>query len=1829
MSDPEKKQPDVLERNVEQLLTRAHEPPRISDQARSRILSNLKAERRAKASKARAESASGWRGWLRARPALVASVAVAASVVLVFAAARHFAGSRESGTLLNDAPQPQRMRLADGSELILNSDTEVEVLGHRHIRVTRGDVLLDVAKDRQRFTVESPHGRVEVLGTRFLVSANDLETVAAVLRGRVRIENQQGAEVLRPGEQGVLRDGQMPVRRAAPRLSHLTSWAKLARRQEEHRETQPARRGTLLARNPNWQESEFPLPMRALTVDVHVENQVARVALDQIFFNTQSQQLEGVYRFALPPGASISRQAMYVDGRLMESAIVERQRGRRIYEDIVYRRRDPALMEWMAGNLFKVRIFPLPPRTEKRILVSYTQSLERLYDDYRLEVPIPQVDGRVGKVRYNVRLVGCGDCTVSSTSHEIEVAREGNDALVSFAADNYEIGDDFLLTIRDPAHAPRVAAHRENGKRYYIARVQPDLRAAWNDADAAAPAHRRWVILHDTSASRSALERKAQAYLIDHLLREMDEDDEVNVLAFDATVRQLSPEFRRVADVSRRGVAAFLRKESADGVGFTDLEKVLERATALLGEHSGDGYSPQILYLGDGIVTGGDRGLDALRAAVRGKATFIGVGVGERVDASVLRELAWSTGGYFTTMNPGDDLGWRAFDLIAALNTPRVVDLESTLVDGEGKPLENAVAYASSRQLSDGEEISVVAEIGHSLPAALVLRGTMGGAKWQDRIELPAPKGDAERGGYLPRLWAQRRVDALIAEDAEENKKEITELGVKNFLVTPHTSLIVLENDRMYKQYGVKRDREPGWAAYPAPKKIAVVSEPIGSAKTTFAHAAPDAVMLRTPVQAIRTAAGSGWDANLDGIVVTGSGFGDQTVVGLGGGGMARGAVVTASLSRDLFASDSGSGIGFGSLPNGIRVTGLPVGAELSANRESPLEDVDRDESERAREESLAQVVTTTELTRRPDTWSGHVSFKRKNMKSKSASGPRKADAFVQADGKVGGLSAVDAYQLVLDGRSHAARRGRGQQSIATRFGGRGGLYYGYYANAPVPVAYNWAHDVRLDDLTNFVPAFIADTFDVELEALRKAVRNRRGSITEAARALVDRARAARRPMRYRGEDGQILSVDAQGRFRLERKLDTGLLQVTAFTGDRLYELYPELDLAVRREVEDASPLLYAQIAPYLLPDADSLARWYYVSLSGPRTLRISMSSEADAPAMEISLDSALRVVALSTVRDGKRTVDLKVEHREGEIVLTAGADRATVKVEPAGEVPGTVDEQQWTVAEMPLRQPGYWATKVGEREVGTASWRYAQRQLLASYAALGDGAELWKALSALADAAAPLTRGELALGSRAARWAPDEKKLAAALAGVDADDPVLAYFQAARSMVRNSRSRAFDDLAERSEGSLIGMLASYRGLLGTAYYGASRKQAMHKLAAFLDAYDVPALRYIAAYQLGSQWGWRAPEETAEMWDLFAEKTGSEGPWRTVADFQAARVLYNARKFDQATDRFEKLLREMQGKGVLPVLDNTVAWAFRQSSRGEAGWRLFWSRWRDRALESDDPAALTSLLRSAQACGMSGDVDRIVARLSQVEIDDPDLAVLLADLLNQNGRADRALAVLEPWLGAGDSADPVVLGRASYIAEQHGRYADAVDYLERSMEIFYEEEGELSAIRNDYQRLIGLYGRRAQVVAGDERADLVRRALAAAAEWRKVDPDNSQLDRVTANVLYALGRSEEAWRYLSTAIERHPMEGSAYQVVAQVLESEGRVDRAEPMWRRAAEVEPTNPTWLLRRSQALFALGERETAREVLKEITDKKWHERFLNVKYQAEQLARQQAAK
>ena len=124
-----------------------------------------------------------------------------------------------------------------------------------------------------------------------------------------------------------------------------------------------------------------------------IEGPLAFTELHLTFENPEDRVREGRFEITLPSGAAISRFAMKIDGQWQEGEVVERQRAVRVYEDILHQGQDPALLEHDAGNQFRARVFPIPARATKDLVISWSHELPDASDDYVLPLAgLPALD---------------------------------------------------------------------------------------------------------------------------------------------------------------------------------------------------------------------------------------------------------------------------------------------------------------------------------------------------------------------------------------------------------------------------------------------------------------------------------------------------------------------------------------------------------------------------------------------------------------------------------------------------------------------------------------------------------------------------------------------------------------------------------------------------------------------------------------------------------------------------------------------------------------------------------------------------------------------------------------------------------------------------------------------------------------------------------------------------------------------------------------------------------------------------------------------------------------------------------------------------------------------------------------------------------------------------------------------------------------------------------------------------------------------------------------------------------------------------------------------
>src|SRR5262249_16050748 len=147
------------------------------------------------------------------------------------------------------------------------------------------------------------------------------------------------------------------------------------------------------------------------------------------------------FYFPLPADASLSRLAMYVkDGdkcKLMEGGMAERDHARNVFETILHMRRDPALLEWVDGSTFKMRVFPLEPREEKRLILSYTQKVPAHYGTQGYRFPAGHSLEHVGEWSFEARVKFGAALRCFSDSHPgMTYKADGADMVITASEKN-------------------------------------------------------------------------------------------------------------------------------------------------------------------------------------------------------------------------------------------------------------------------------------------------------------------------------------------------------------------------------------------------------------------------------------------------------------------------------------------------------------------------------------------------------------------------------------------------------------------------------------------------------------------------------------------------------------------------------------------------------------------------------------------------------------------------------------------------------------------------------------------------------------------------------------------------------------------------------------------------------------------------------------------------------------------------------------------------------------------------------------------------------------------------------------------------------------------------------------------------------------------------------------------------------------------------------------------------------------------------------------------------------------------------------------------------
>ncbi|MBN1908832.1 MAG: DUF2135 domain-containing protein [Pirellulales bacterium] len=532
-----------------------------------------------------------------------------------------------------------------------------------------------------------------------------------------------------------------------------------------------------------------PLGLTKLATEVRIFGSVAETTTTMTFSNPMGRVMEGELYFPLPEGATVSGYALDIAGKMIDGVVVEKHKARQVFEEIVRQGVDPGLVQWTKGNNFQTRVYPIPANGVRTVRVRYVSELIGGKDAPAYHLPlkfkekIPEFSLRVEVVKPTaVPVVAKGGLA------NFSFKKWRDNYVAETKQQNWTTSENLVIAL-PKVEGPQVLVEKADDGQFYFA-IQ-DYPTAPATTQTTRPTPRHVVVFWDASGSRAGDHQREiallKAYLEQWPVPERSRREPSRKHPSDVTLVELrndASEPKRF-DFHEKGIQdllAELKKIQYDG--GTQLG-----AIGPVGKRAGK--STHYLLFTDGISNFGreepgrlDGPLQVFSAAATANYAF-------------MRRLAITNGGQYFNLTR-----WKDADILAQLGRPAWSFLSASIEGGDAKdvypqlPEPLAGRFVLAGKLQD-ETAAVTVRYGHAP-----------GDSPNERT-FKVSRADAVEGSLLRRLWAEKKLAELMIHE-KKNEKQIVALGKQYGLVTPYTSLLVLDSLDQYVEYEIAPPKSLG-----------------------------------------------------------------------------------------------------------------------------------------------------------------------------------------------------------------------------------------------------------------------------------------------------------------------------------------------------------------------------------------------------------------------------------------------------------------------------------------------------------------------------------------------------------------------------------------------------------------------------------------------------------------------------------------------------------------------------------------------------------------------------------------------------------------------------------------------------------------------------------------------------------------------------------------------------------------------------------------------------------------------------------------------------------
>jgi len=527
-------------------------------------------------------------------------------------------------------------------------------------------------------------------------------------------------------------------------------------------------------------------------VDITINNQVAQTAVDQVFINNFHRDIEGTYIFPIPEDASISKFSMFVGGEEIKGKILDKDEARRIYQDIVRRKKDPALLEYFKDGMFKASVYPIPAHGETRIKLYYSEILKLSGGicGYRYTLNTEKFSkDPLQSVKVNVEINSKTPIkSIYSPSHNIRIEKEDDHhAKVIYVEENTRPDKDFFLyyTISEKDIGFDLLPYEdEEHQGYFLAMISPQV-----DVPADKTSSKNIIFILDTSGSMKGEKIKQAKGALSFCLNSLNEGDHFNVIDFDDQIRSFKTGLVRADNENISDALSFVDKCEADG--GTNINEALLTSLRQIEDRKDASF---IIFLTDGLPTVGETDINNIlgnvKKANRSSTRVFVFGVGYDVNTRLLDRLAQDNHATSDYVRPSEDIEVKVSGFYKKVSHPILTDIELSFGSVEAYDL-------YPKELPDifkGSQLLVLGKYRNGGRNRATLTGSAKGSTRKFAYEVNFSSDD--QNDFIPRLWATRRIGYLIDQLRLHGKNkelvdEVVRLSKKYGIITEYTSFLV------------------------------------------------------------------------------------------------------------------------------------------------------------------------------------------------------------------------------------------------------------------------------------------------------------------------------------------------------------------------------------------------------------------------------------------------------------------------------------------------------------------------------------------------------------------------------------------------------------------------------------------------------------------------------------------------------------------------------------------------------------------------------------------------------------------------------------------------------------------------------------------------------------------------------------------------------------------------------------------------------------------------------------------------------------------------------